>query len=189
MEALTALHTRVSAPRLQAPGPDAAQIRELLKAAIRAPDHGLVRPWRFLVLEGEDRQRLGELFAAAHKAVEPDADPRHLDKLRNNPLRAPVVLVVVAETDPAHKVPVKEQVMSTAVAAGHIMVAAHALGIGAMWRTGEPASRLLVKEGLGFAGKDEIVGFIYLGTPAAPAKPLPDEIPEQFMRELPHDRS
>ncbi len=188
MDAITALHSRLSIPRLTEPGPDAAQIDQLLRAALRAPDHGVLRPWRFMLLEGEQRQRLGELFVAAQRQDDPDTDAAVLDKLRNNPLRAPTVLVVVAETDPHNRVPVIDQVMAVAAAAQNIMLAAHALDIGAMWRTGRMAEHPLVKQRLGFADKDEIVGYLYLGTPAAGSrKLLPDESPQPYMREFPSD--
>lgn len=188
MDALTALHTRLSIPRLSEPGPDAAQIDLLLRAALRAPDHGVLRPWRFLVLQGEQRHQLAEIFVAAQLLDDPSSDLAVLDKVRSNPLRAPTVLVAVAETDPGNRVPVIDQVMAVAAATQNIMVAAHALDIGAMWRTGRMAEHPLVKQRLGFADKDEIVGYVYLGTPTPGSrKLLPEESPQQYLRELPHD--
>lgn len=184
MDAITALHTRLSTPRLTAPGPSKEDLASLLGAAIRAPDHGLLRPWRFLILEGEKRKELGEIFAAAQLVDDPASDPAVLDKLRNNPLRAPTVMVVVAETDEGSRVPVIEQIMAVAAATQNMMVAAHAIGVGAMWRTGRMASHDLVKERLGFARKDEIVAYLYLGTPTGSRKALPSESYEPYMREL-----
>ena len=115
MDAITALHTRLSVPGLTEPGPSVEQLDTLLRAALRAPDHGIVRPWRFMVIEGEARERLGEIFADAQRADDPATDAAILDKMRRNPLRAPTILVVVAETDPDNRVPVLEQVMAVAV--------------------------------------------------------------------------
>lgn len=185
MDAITALHTRLSVPGLADPGPSAEQLDVLLRAAIRAPDHGIVRPWRFMVIEGEARERLGEIFADAQLADDPATDAAILDKMRRNPLRAPTILVVVAETDPDNRVPVLEQVLAVAAATQNIMVAAHALGIGAMWRTGRMAEHTLVKRALGFADKDEIVAYVYLGTPSGTRKLLPDEDPANYLRTLP----
>ena len=81
-----------------------------------------------------------------------------------------------------------EQVLAVGAAVQNIMVAAHALGIGAMWRTGDLANDETVKARLGFADKDQVVGFVYLGTPAGALKNLPDEQPETFLRELPRGR-
>lgn len=187
MDAITALHTRLSIPRLMEPGPTPEQIDQLLRAAIRAPDHGILRPWRFILLEGEGRERLGDIFAQAQLADDPDTDSAVIDKLRSNPLRAPTILVVVAETDLNNRIPVIEQVMAVAAATQNIMVAAHALGVGAMWRSGLMAEHKMVKLQLGFAEKDEIVAYLYLGTPTGTRKLLPDDSPSEYMRTLPHD--
>lgn len=186
MQTIEALQTRVSVPRLKAPGPDAGQLERLLQAAVRAPDHGLMRPWRFLVLSGRERQRLGEILAHALLEKRPQATPAELDKIRAKPMRAPTVIVAVAEVEPEHaKIPVIDQIMSTAAAVQNMMVAAHEMGLGAMWRTGSWALDPFVKEGLGFAEKDEIVAFLYLGTPAGARKAVPDEPPERYLRHIP----
>lgn len=185
MDAIDALHSRVSVARLEAPAPNAEQLDIMLRAALRAPDHGLVRPWRFLVLEGDDLNRLGDVLVQARQAEQPDSAPETLERLRCKPLRAPMVLVAVAETNPNHRVPVLEQIISTGAAVQNLLVAAHALGVGAMWRTGGLASHPLVKRGLGFAEKDEIVAFVYLGTPVGRLKTVPAEQPAAFIRKLP----
>ena len=97
MDALDALQNRVSIAQLGEPAPDDATIETLLQAAIRAPDHGVLRPWRFIVLRGEDRNRLGDLLVAAKCEREPSLSEEERDKLRAKPLRAPLVLVAVAE--------------------------------------------------------------------------------------------
>ena len=186
MDALTALHNRASVPRLDAPGPDAEQLQALLRAAVRAPDHGLVRPWRFVVLEGERRQRLGERLEAILLEDQPDADAAAREKARAHSLRAPMVIVAVAEIEPDHpKAPPVEQIMATACAVENMMVAAHALGLGAMWRTGGWARDNRVKRALGFADKDEIVSFLYLGQPAGTTKSVPEPVLSDYLRELP----
>ena len=189
MDALEALQSRVSVAVLGEPGPDDGQLRLLLQAAIRAPDHGLLRPWRFLVLRDNQRARLGTLLCNARQALEPEVSREELDKLAGKPFRAPVVLVAVAEVDPDNRVPVIEQVVATGAAVQNLMVAALALGIGAMWRTGRLANHTLVKQGLGFADKDEVVGFVYLGSPAGSIKRVPVEEPEAFVRVLPDEQA
>jgi len=185
MDALDALQNRVSIAQLGEPAPDDAMVETLLQAAIRAPDHGVLRPWRFIVLRGEDRNRLGDLLVTAKCEREPSLSEDERDKLRAKPLRAPLVLVAVAEVVEGHRVPVLEQIVATGAAVQNIMVAAHALGIGAMWRTGSLASSRTVKQGLGFADKDEIVGFIYLGTPCGSIKMVPADSPANYLRQLP----
>lgn len=187
MDTLTALTTRVSVPRLTDPGPSDEQIDLLLRAAIRAPDHGMLRPWRFIVLRGDQRERLADIMEQHTAESFAEADPCTLANARNKALRAPAVIVVAAEVTEGHKVPVWEQVLAAGAAAQNIMLAAHTLGIGAMWRTGAIAEDAAVKRRLGFADKDQVVAFIYLGTPAGALKSVPDESPDLYVRELPDD--
>ena len=184
MDALEALTTRVSVARLKEPGPTAEQLDRILRAAVRAPDHGVLRPWRFLVLRDEHRQRLGELFAEALRHDQPGLDEAALQRVREKPLRAPVMIVAMAKVDPESRIPEQEQVIATGAAVQNMMVAAHAQGIGAMWRTGAMARHPVVKRGLGLAERDIIVGFVYLGTPVENPPPPPEEDPKQWLGEL-----
>ncbi len=165
MDALTALTTRVSAAALVEPAPDAAALERMLAAAVAAPDHGRLRPWRFLAVRGAARERLGEVLADALRAREPQVLPALLEKERQKPLRAPLVLVAAAKLEAGHKIPVVEQIVAVGAAVENLIVAAHALGYGAMWRTGASAYDARVKRALGLAESDQIVGFLYLGTP------------------------
>ncbi|WP_327439989.1 nitroreductase family protein [Pseudomonas donghuensis] len=164
MEALDALLNRVSVPRLMDPAPNAAQREALFRAALRAPDHGQLRPWRFLTVEGEARFKLGQLLVDAVK-LNGDASEAALDKARAMPLRAPLLVVVVARLQDHFKVPQSEQRLAAGCAAHGILLAAHAQGIGAVWRTGELSYSKHVAKGLGLADNEEIIAFLYLGTP------------------------
>ncbi|NIE74340.1 NAD(P)H nitroreductase [Pantoea sp. Ap-967] len=172
MEALDALLNRVSVPRLTEPAPNDAQREALFQAALRAPDHGQLRPWRFLTIEGQGREKLGELFAQAlqHKG---DATPAALDKARAMPLRAPLLIVVIAKLQDHYKVPKSEQRLAAGCAAHGILIAAHAQGIGAVWRTGDMAFDAYVHQGLGLSENEELTGYLYLGTPMAEPRPAP----------------
>ncbi|MFC0710189.1 nitroreductase family protein [Azorhizophilus paspali] len=165
MEALDALLNRVSVARLRDPAPSAEQRERLFAAALRVPDHAQLRPWRFLSVEGEARVRLGELFARAIADNQPDVHEAVLQKARSAPLRAPLLVVVIASPKAHPRVPEIEQVLSAGCAAHALLLAAHAQGLGAMWRTGDVAYDPLVAAGLGLAGNERIVGFLYLGTP------------------------
>lgn len=165
MEALDALQNRVSHARLGEPAPSAEQLDRLFRAALRAPDHGQLRPWRFLTVEGDARERLGDLFARALQAEQPDATPEALAKARAMPLRAPTLIVAVARLQDHPKVPEIEQWLAAGCAAHGIVQAAYVEGLGAMWRTGGMAFDPFVREGLGLEANERIVGFIYLGTP------------------------
>ncbi|MFJ2545859.1 nitroreductase family protein [Pseudomonas sp. NPDC087612] len=164
MEALDALLNRVSVPRLLDPAPNTAQREALFQAALRAPDHGQLRPWRFLTVEGEARAKLGELLAEAVK-LNGETGQAALDKARAMPLRAPLLVVVVARLQDHFKVPQSEQRLAAGCAAHGILLAAHAQGIGAVWRTGELSYSKHVAKGLGLADNEEIIAFLYLGTP------------------------
>ena len=179
MEALDALLTRVSVPRLHDPAPDEAQRQQLFRAALRAPDHGQLRPWRFLTIEGVARERLGELFARAVSAG--GGKPEMLTKARAMPLRAPLLVAVIASPKTHFKVPESEQILSAGCAAHAIVLAAHALGLGAIWRSGDLSHDPLVKAGLGVGEHEQIVGFLYLGRAEGERRTPPALNPADFV--------
>ncbi len=165
MQALDALLNRVSVPRLLDPAPTAEQREVLFSAAMRAPDHGHLQPWRFLTVEGQAREQLGEILAQATLAANADALPSAVDKARIGPLRAPLVVVVIAKLQDRPKVPKSEQLLAAGCAAHAILLAAYAQGIGAVWRTGDAAYSPLVAKALGLAEGEEVIALLYLGTP------------------------
>lgn len=175
MDAITALHSRVSSSRLTEPAPAGKILENIFKAAMRAPDHALLRPWRFLVISGDSRQRLGELFVQATLAQQPDTAPEKLDKVRSKPLRAPMIVVGICSPRDHPKVPVLEQSLATGAAIQNMLVAAHAQDVGAIWRTGPMASDKIVTRGLGLADEEQILGFIYLGSIDGPRRQLKEE--------------
>jgi nitroreductase len=164
MDALDLLLTRESALKLDAPGPSEADLDQMFQSAVRAPDHGRLRPWRFIVIEGDKRARFGELMADAMRNRDPNASADMLDRERAKPMRAPTIVVAAAHVQKDHRIMACEQIAAAAAATQNIMLAAHALGYGAMWKTGEPAYDLSVKSALGLNPDDEIMGFLYLGT-------------------------
>lgn len=172
MDALTALTTRVSPARLGEPAPEGAALEGILKAGLRAADHGRLRPWKFLLIRGEARRRLGEVLVEALRKRDPATEERFLKAEQEKPLRAPLLIVVAAAVQDNPKIPVIEQVVSAGAAAQNMLVAAHALGFGGFWRTGGPAYDEHVKQALGLKPSDALVGFLYLGSVAAagPAK-------------------
>ena len=170
MDAITLLHERVSCPALTGPAPTAEQLDVMYQAALRAPDHGALRPWRFLTIQGDGLKALGELYLEAGLAKDPDLSEAHKEKLKSMPLRAPMIIVVIGVTQAHPKVPEIEQVVAAGCAAQNIILAAHALGLGAMWRTGDMAYDKSVREGLGIKDNEEIIGYIYLGQPSKTRK-------------------
>lgn len=184
IKALALLQQRVSHPRLVDPAPSQEQLEALYQAAFRAPDHAWLRPWRFIEAKGDKRQELGELMAESVKKDDPGLDDKQYNKLFNAPLRAPVVLVAWAKVVEHPKVPRVEQILATGAAVTNLLNAAHALGLGAVWRTGAAAYSATLKQKLGMAEEDALIGFIYLGTPAGEGKPLPQLSTDDFVIQL-----
>lgn len=183
MDALSLLKERSSTlPRFMSePGPSDADLAEMFEAATRVPDHGMVRPWRFVVLRGDDRAKMGEVFADALKARKPDADEEALQSERNRAMRSPVVIAVLARTKQNPKVPTVEQIVSAGQAALTLQLAAQAKGFGSVMLTGDNAYDPNVKAFFGLKEDDAIVAFLYLGTPAdkVPGKKRPE--PGQYV--------
>lgn len=172
--ALEALLSRQScSPRLlTGPAPSEADLRLLIDAAVRAPDHGNLRPWRFVCVQGPARQKLGEVFATAYAGRHPSASPEQLDRERAKPLRAPLVIGVAAVIADDHPtVRVVDQQLAAGAAAMNLLNAAHILGYAGMWLTGESCHDPHVKRSLGLAPEDFVAGWIYLGTPKESREP------------------
>jgi len=175
MDAIDLLLGRVSPAQLAEPGPSASLLEKILAAAARAPDHGRMQPWRFLVIEGAARDRLGEVMEQSLRRREPDAPAGKLEAERKKALRAPVIVVVAAAIRENPKVPEVEQIVAAGAACENMLLAAHALGFGGFWRTGPVAYDAEVRRALDFADGDRIVGIIYLGSIAIPGQPKPAE--------------
>lgn len=174
MDALAALHSRNSVNMLTEPGPSKTQLNNIFKAGLRACDHRNLRPWRYLIIEGEARKRFGELLSEVKATINgKPLDSALSEKIKSKPLRAPTIVVVVAKISEHDKVPEVEQLLSAGASAQMMMTAAHAQGVGAIWRSGQLMFHPDTRAGLGLDQADQIIGFIYLGTPRA-TKPLPE---------------
>ncbi len=186
MEFLDFLNSRRSTPsrQLGEPGPDAAQLKQLLTAAIRVPDHGKLTPWRLLLIRGTARARLGERLAEIHQCKEPEIADSALTKDRERYTFAPLIVVVIARIDAQHaKIPPQEQLLSAGCVAYNLLLGAHALGFGAQWLTGWAAYDADVAALLGLSAQERIVSFVHIGTArdAAPERtrpPLADIVSE-----------
>lgn len=162
---LDALRTRRSTPaaKLSDPGPDAATLDDMLRIAARVPDHGKLVPWRFVVIEGDARARLGETVAAAYRADNPDATPEQQAAEGGRFLRAPVVVAVVSCAAPHPKIPEWEQVLSAGAACQNLMLAAHGHGFGANWITEWIAYDRRILDTLGLAPHERIAAYVHIG--------------------------
>ncbi|BDM64756.1 nitroreductase [Shewanella sp. NFH-SH190041] len=167
MQALDLLLKRQSCPRLEAPAPTADQLAQILAAGMRVPDHGGLTPWQFIVAQDAGLTRLGDIFAAAASAA--GGDEANITRAAQLPLRAPMVITVAAKVQPHTKVPALEQQIAAGCAVMAMQQAAFALGLGSIWRTGTYAFDRSVHEALELGGEDQIVGFLYVGTPVVKA--------------------
>ena len=164
MELFDAIDTRSSAGRLTEPGPNPEQLDRLLRAAARAPDHGRMQPWRFIVLTGANRESFAHAAAAAKRLRLPMTEEQMAAE-REKIKRSPTLVVVGCAVDLANtKVPEIEQVIAVGAAVENLLLAAHDLGYGAMWKTGAAAYDPAVKAAVGLQPKDHIVAILHLGT-------------------------
>ncbi|MCM2679970.1 NAD(P)H nitroreductase [Echinimonas agarilytica] len=174
MDALELLLNRYSQGKLTEPAPSDAALNTILCAGLRAPDHAHLRPWRFLVYRGEGREELGCIFERAAKN-NPDLNDAAVLKAPTLPLRAPIVITVIAQVVDHPKVPRVEQLLSAGCATMAMQQAAQALGFGGIWRSGVYTQDPYVNDALELGPEDEIVGFLYLGTEQFQGKP--SEVP------------
>jgi nitroreductase len=174
-DALELLKTRRSVkPReMTAPGPSPAEIETILTIGARVPDHGKLAPWRFIIFEGDARERAGEVIAGVFARKNPNASPAEIDLERRRLTDAPLVIAVVSFTRPHPKVPPWEQELSAGASAMNIVTAATALGYGACWLTGWFAFDREVLDGLGLKADEKLAGFIHIGTPSKPSEDRP----------------
>ena len=172
----------VVASQLQEPGPDRGQITQLIRAAIRVPDHKALAPWRFLVFTGDARAQFGQsiaqIYEQAHKG---DYLPRHIENERNRFLRAPVVIAVISSPVESETVPISEQLLSAGASCQNILHAAKALGFSAQWITEWIAYDQQVANLLHLDGTESVAGFVYIGTAAMVPKERPRIDPEKLM--------
>lgn len=163
------------AKALAEPAPDDEQLRQILEIAMHAPDHGRLYPYRFITIRGDDRQALSSVFSEAVKLRDPDVTDEYLKKQQSKPLRAPLIVVVVASLIESPKIPEIEQILCAGAAAHNILLTSNAMGFGSIWLTGDNAYDPHVKSALGLAGNEKIIGFIYLGTVEKefPSPPMP----------------
>ena len=175
MDAIDALNSRNTAKTYGDTPPSKDDLATILQAAVRAPDHGRLRPWRFMLIEGAQRRKFGEMLAASAARRVPGLSSGDLQRERDKALRAPLIIVVACRVVPGTKIPVVEQILAAGAAAQNILLSLHALGYAAAWKTGDAAYDAEVKKALGFAADDHIVAFIYtgggMGATFAPGKP------------------
>jgi len=175
--ALALLLTRRSGkPRdMIAPGPDASQLRTILSATIRVPDHGKLSPWRFIVVRRDQRAALAKVIVDAYLREKPEAGRLEIEAMEQFAHQAPSLVVALSAPVAGSKIPVWEQELSAGAAIMNLLTAAHASGFVGSWLTGWASYSDVVRDSFGSAD-ERIAGFIFMGTPSRPLeeRPRPD---------------
>lgn len=161
MTSIKLLLQRQSTPLLTTPAPNQHDLEQILAAGMRVPDHACLQPWHYKVITGGGLQRLSDLLVESS-----DSQSANLEKISKMPFRAPMIIVVSTQFVKHEKVPNQEQLITAGCGTHAMQMACVALGYGAMWRTGNLAYNRKVKQGLGIKEQDELVGFLYIGTPS-----------------------
>jgi nitroreductase len=176
MEILAAIHNRKSNGNVLQKSVNRELIEKMLSAAVQAPNHYKVRPWRFVVLTGAGRERFGEIMARSLETkfadLSGEAFARAMEKERSKPLRAPLLIAVGVDKPLESKVLEIENICAAAAACENLLLAAEDMGLAAKWRTGETARDPLVKEFLGFSTDMHVIAFLYIGYPESEAEPF-----------------
>jgi nitroreductase len=163
MNSLELLLTRQSTSQLTTPAPDNTALDSIFKAGMRVPDHGGLMPWHFTVVAGNSLDKLSDIFYQAAKLA--NFSEAKTIKAKKMPYRAPLIIVISTQLVTHEKVPKQEQMITVGCSVHAMQMAAFSLGYGAMWRTGAFAYNDYVKKQLDVDKKDEIIGFLYLGSP------------------------
>ena len=146
------------------PGPSAEEMEQILDAGLRVPDHGKIGPWRLQVLNKAAQAMLGDVLAQEFSGRVPDANEKQIEFERDRPQRAPVLIVVSSNVNREHSVPEFEQLLSCGAVCMNLLNAATALGYASQWLSEWPAYNNTVKQALGVAEDQHIVGFVYIGS-------------------------
>ena len=172
-DALKNILERNSHRNLVEPIPSSEEIELIFQAALRAPDHAWLRPSSFIHVSGNGLQKLSEIFVEFAKENFDDLSEEKLEKYKNAPFRAPLIIILVSTKKDHPKVPEIEQIVSTGTAGQNIMLALNAIGYGAIWRTGSFSFNKKLSKHFDLSEDQTIVGYIYIGTPEGKKKSLP----------------
>ncbi|MBF4433833.1 NAD(P)H nitroreductase [Vibrio anguillarum] len=182
MDALELLLNRRSIANLTSPAPEGLVLENIIRAGLRAPDHGGLTPWRFVIAQGAGLQKLSSILASAVRAD--NGSDAEIEKAKNAPFRAPMVITVIAKVTEHEKVPAIEQHLSAGCAVQAMQMAAVAQGFQGFWRSGSWMFHSHVRQALGAKSDDQIVGFLYLGTAGCTPMKVPERDLSKFIEFL-----
>ena len=181
MSPIETLLNRKSHNKLVGPAPTEAQVKTMMQAALRAPDHAKLRPWRYQVFTGDSLNQLSSHFVNASLADNSALDQSQIEKIAAKPLRAPMVIVASVVQIEHKKVPHVEQMLSAGASVQNLLMVAHFMQIGAIWRTGGLCFNRHLMDLLDFAENQSIVGFIYLGQEEGDKRAVPQIEQDEFV--------
>lgn len=155
-----------------APGPDAAQLRDIVRVALRTPDHGKLNPWRVVHVATDQRDRLADVLVHAYRTEKPEAGRLEIEAMESFARQAPQLLVVLHSPRESSKIPLWEQQLSTGAFVMNLLHTIHASGFVGGWITGWPAYNQAMRDQFG-AAPEQIAGFLFIGTAHCPLEERP----------------
>jgi len=161
---INAISSRSSYSKLGLPAPSTALVSKLIENSLRVPDHALLRPWRFLIIEKDGLTNLGKVFADVHQLKNPDANKETLEKIASKAQRAPMIVIGICQYKAHDKVPEIEQQLSTGCVLHNLGLSLTSLGYASVWRTGSFANDPTIHTKLGLTKTESLIGYLYIGT-------------------------
>lgn len=192
MEVLEAIKTRRSIGKFKEKEVPKELLVQIMEAGTWAPNRYLTQPWRFFVITGEARKALSRIMEqiALESGLDPQSDEgkRKIDKEKNKPFRAPVIIAVAAEVTEGEKVLRIEELGAVYAAVENMLLAAHALGLASYWKTGKACYSDKMKKFFGLKEKDELLAFVYVGFPDMERKEALRKPVSEFIKWLENDQ-
>ncbi len=179
---LDTLLSRQSIGQLQEPAPDDADLALILDAGLRAPDHGRLRPWQFILIRGGARRAFAEILCGAMRSRDATSSDAAVERLRARILTVPLWIGVAVKVKADAPIPEIEQILSAGAAVMNLLNAIHALGYGGMWVTGPHVYDSTVNEALGLTMPDRLIGLLQVGSAQA-TRPVSRPERSGFVRE------
>tara|TARA_B100000427_G_scaffold16610_1_gene13002 strand:- start:561 stop:1124 length:564 start_codon:yes stop_codon:yes gene_type:complete len=176
--------TRNSSPKLEQPAPSKEEMKVIYQAALRAPDHGWLRPTRFIEVREDSQKLLSEIFTKFAIDNITELSDAKIQKYKNAVFRAPMIIILVTSIKDHPRIPAIEQKLSTAASAQNILLSLHSLGYGAIWRTGIFANNDAIGPYLGLEDNETVIGYLYVGTAKDALKKIPKLDIEDFVSEI-----
>ena len=179
-QCLALIHARQSIAVLSEPAPSQTEIEQAVAAALTAPDHRRLKPWRFVQIDASRRQAFAECMVASLRA-DGETDEQQLARIAQQPFRAPLILLCIMQYQAHVNVPHFEQVLSCGAVLQNLLLTLHAQGYASIWRTGAIVESPSFKQAFGCGQQDLIAGIIYIGTEAKAAPPREPSVVADFL--------